>query len=45
MEPTLTQMSDYDRPLSTPKRRAIAIAFAIAVALGIAYAELMQALS
>ena len=45
MEPTLAQITDYDRPLSPRKRRTIFIAFGIAVALGIAYTELMQALS
>ena len=45
MEPTLDQMSDYERPLTPQKKRTIVIAFAIAVLLGGGYAELMKALS
>ena len=45
MEPTLSQMSDYDRPLTPQKKRAIVIAFAIAVLMAGSYVELMKALS
>jgi hypothetical protein len=42
MEPNLEEMSDYKKPLGKSKMKAIVIAFAIAIAVYIAYAIVMS---